>query len=385
MEEIYTTAEAANKVGATRRTITDWIKSGRLRADPAPRGVGRGPGRGWRIKYTDLLAAVKGTQWDVIEATSIPMMLNDPDSRSRDSTSLLVRWPLEQRVEPFTLDLLCEDYTRLRAVTYTVSIPMIDRLLRTANYEEFQVIFGSEKLVTAGARAIFNFQYALEEEMNRGFVAAAGLDDPRTQALMAHVAEGRGEFRAMKDKVAHSKIYLLDGDGRRRVILGSANLSETAFSGRQGEVMLAFDDDEFMWEQIEGTYLDLYDHASNTVPLTTEARPAEIVPIDQLALFLAVTKRQAPVPLYVPASDDDAPGSVEQIAVLMDRMNTRMSLAVNGTLAVSNMGDAKLTPGIVKQMTRTAAAARPPFDHLAIGSTTVRADSCSMGKSSNGL
>ena len=50
---------------------------------------------------------------------------------------------------------------------------------------------------------------------------------------------------SLKDNIAHSKLYLLDADNpeRRRVIVGSANLSERAFGGKQPETLIVFDDD----------------------------------------------------------------------------------------------------------------------------------------------
>ena len=42
----------------------------------------------------------------------------------------------------------------------------------------------------------------------------------------------------LRNYVAHAKLYLLSADdGRHRVIVGSANLSERAFSGRQPETL----------------------------------------------------------------------------------------------------------------------------------------------------
>jgi len=44
-------------------------------------------------------------------------------------------------------------------------------------------------------------------------------------------------------------MFILEGNGRRRVILGSANLSLSAFGGLQGEHLVVFDDDPGMYER----------------------------------------------------------------------------------------------------------------------------------------
>ena len=40
----------------------------------------------------------------------------------------------------------------------------------------------------------------------------------------------------------------------RRVIVGSANLSETAFSGRQAETLIVFDNDDTAWSHYVAQY-----------------------------------------------------------------------------------------------------------------------------------
>ena len=52
-----------------------------------------------------------------------------------------------------------------------------------------------------------------------------------------------------RDILSHEKIYLLSAkDGRKRVIMGSANMSAAAFEGRQRENICYMDGDEaFDW------------------------------------------------------------------------------------------------------------------------------------------
>ena len=154
-----------------------------------------------------------------------------------NALSLQVVWPEEERAELFSPDILT-GYDTLRAVTYSVSIPMILRLLMNDLYQDLEVIFGDERLAKAAtADRIFAWQRSLEEHLTKGFVGMGGLDDPKAKIIMDRQSAGTARFFAMSGSVVHSKIYLLENRAHRRVLVGSANLSTRAMSGRQGEVL----------------------------------------------------------------------------------------------------------------------------------------------------
>ena len=67
--------------------------------------------------------------------------------------------------------------------------------------------------------------------------------------------------------ISHAKVYLLDGPQARRVIVGSANLSVTAFGGEQAETLQAFDDDDLAWETYERLYNRVRVSATDEVPI----------------------------------------------------------------------------------------------------------------------
>ena len=76
----------------------------------------------------------------------------------------------------------------------------------------------------------------------------------------------------LRKQIAHAKLYLLEDteSGRRRAIIGSANLSETAFGGRQSETLVCFDDDDAAWGHYLGMYEAIRDQASDEIPLPPE-------------------------------------------------------------------------------------------------------------------
>ncbi len=51
-------------------------------------------------------------------------------------------------------------------------------------------------------------------------------------------------LRVAQQEIVHSKIYLLETSDCHRVVVGSANLSETALGGKQPETLVAMDDDK---------------------------------------------------------------------------------------------------------------------------------------------
>ena len=75
--------------------------------------------------------------------------------------------------------------------------------------------------------------------------AIMGLKDEGHSHILSEVRLGRARFRVLRQSIAHAKLYLLEdsASGRTRVIIGSANLSERAFSWLQPETLVKFDDD----------------------------------------------------------------------------------------------------------------------------------------------
>lgn len=358
MKDVYESAsEAAVAIGAPSKTISGWIKDGRLPAEPRKRGGLIA----WRIKHEDLVAATRGTQFAIIPANNekqIAMVADDPDSATKDAASIKVRWPDEQRVEPFSMDMF-QGYSRFRALTYTVSLPMIYRVLMAGNYDRFQILLGKQKLITASINTVFDVQGEIREELRRGYIAMGGNVDPRVAALVDRVAQGEGEFRALKDKSAHSKIYLLDGNGRSRVMVGSANLSETAFSGRQAEIMLAYDNNEWVWEEIERDFQNLYDIGTVEAALHTEERqPSEIIPVEDW-MFKSEIDRGDTVTVYAPAMADDAPEDVVKLGVQFDSTKERIRIASIGTLKPNKEGYLKITPARVQTISKKAGEVTP--------------------------
>ncbi len=97
---------------------------------------------------------------------------------------------------------------------------------------------------------------------------------------------------------AHSKIYLLEGANKRRVIVGSANASERAFSGKQAEKLIVFDDEQ-AWNYYVREYELVKQLATNEVALTdVNVTQAEIL-LEELPLMQEVQRSKTALTIFI--------------------------------------------------------------------------------------
>jgi len=178
-----------------------------------------------------------------------------------DSSGLNVVFAKYIRSQPFDFSLF-EGFNQLRVLTYSASIPMIVRMLNLFN--KVECVFGYEG-VLRDVSTIIAYQKVASENL---VTAIKESTDERRLAIINKINSNQARFFVVKDAIAHSKIYLLESDLHRRVIVGSANLSERAFSGKQAETVLVFDDDDGAWEAFEYDYLSVKETATSelTVP-----------------------------------------------------------------------------------------------------------------------
>ena len=227
--------------------------------------------------------------------------LDDPDSRTR-SPQLQVVYAEALRVETFTMDLFA-GFTEMRALTYTSSIPMVLRLLRDYDYDDFECIFGHGGVLSRDAADLLAFQSVVQARLNQGFVGARGISPERREVIYRRAAEGTARFLVVKDAIAHAKIYLLEREDKRRVIVGSANLSESAFSGRQAETVTVFDDDPVAWEHFSRQYEDVRSVATSNVPLRAEPLPGDLV--ENTPALKDAEERPDGVTIFLPAQTEE--------------------------------------------------------------------------------
>ena len=163
---------------------------------------------------------------------------------------------------------LFDSFDRIRILTYSAGVSAIVRLLDRHGFSDFECVFGCENTLRT-LRDIMAFQQVAIGDTR---AAIKKLPDERHAFILSRVREGQARFRVLRKEIAHAKLYLLENteSGRKRVLLGSANLSETAFGGRQSETLVCFDDDDSAWGHYLGMYETIRDQASDEIPLPPE-------------------------------------------------------------------------------------------------------------------
>ena len=141
---------------------------------------------------------------------------------------------------------LFDGFDRLYAITFSSGINFVYKLLDMFEYSE--VIFGCENVISYNMSEIIAYQNNLIEKM-REKASKSKIN------LLDKIDSGNTKFYVARKQISHEKIYLLESnDGRKRVIMGSANMSFNAFGGRQRENICYIDGEQaFEW------YKDVFD------------------------------------------------------------------------------------------------------------------------------
>ena len=165
---------------------------------------------------------------------------------------------------------------------------------------------------------------------------ALQLEDERQRVIFERIQADRARFYVVKDNIAHAKLYLLEADGgeRHRVIVGSANLSERAFGGKQPETLVVFDNDAKAWEHYTREYDAVKETASDRIDMPVDLREVEIA-------FTDTPVMQDPGPTVFRASPVEemtlpqVMHKVEELAVPIDRVVTLQVTRENGRYVVT--------------------------------------------------
>ncbi|GMG76994.1 phospholipase D family protein [Priestia megaterium] len=127
-------------------------------------------------------------------------------------------------------------YQHLRAATFVSSPHFVFDTF--SNFETIDLILGIEDTVF-----LKSFQLGLEKSLNPERITETweSFDNETKNKI---VDNKYNIFYPLKNKPIHSKIYLLEGQDEYRVVIGSANLTNKAFTGNQFEELLVFDEPE---------------------------------------------------------------------------------------------------------------------------------------------
>ena len=261
-----------------------------------------------------------------------------------DGTGLRVVRAAFLEEQKFDWDLF-QGYDRLRVLTYSASIKTIVRMLDQFSFDTFECVFGCEATLRT-MKTILAFQQIAVGDTR---AAIMGLTDERHLRILEQVHAGRAHFRVLRKSIAHAKLYLLSGPGdRNRVIMGSANLSETAFSGKQQEAIVVFDDDKAAWEHYNRMFDTIRNDASDEIPLPEERITIAEIEVSETPVMsdisgTLVIEAPAPEESYV-----SVPVQIERIEKVAAVLEPRISAA----LPQIRNGRQTITPEIKREISR---------------------------------
>lgn len=135
---------------------------------------------------------------------------------------------------------LFSGFGTLHAITYSSGIGFVYRLLDL--FEQAEIIFGCDEVISYSLQEVMAYQCKMVERI-RETAGKMKVD------LVSRIDQRTLRFYVAHSVLSHEKIYLLSAaDGRKRVIMGSANMSFSAFGGHQRENICYLDGEEaYQW------------------------------------------------------------------------------------------------------------------------------------------
>lgn len=172
---------------------------------------------------------------------------------------------------------LFEGYDRLYAITYSSGIDFVCALLR--KFDHAEIIFGCDEVISYSLQEIVAYQLKTIERLREN-------NSKNKLDLIERIDSGSLKLLVARKILSHEKMYLLEADdGRKRVVLGSANMSYSAFTGRQRENICYLDGEKaFEWykDSFEALKSDSSDDiTSAALKLADDHENLEEIPVMQ--------------------------------------------------------------------------------------------------------
>lgn len=135
---------------------------------------------------------------------------------------------------------LFEGYNSLKAITFSSSLTFIEKI--SNSFTNIELLFGNEN-VLGNIQKLFEYQLFKITWLNDYFKQR--VKPKETDFLYQKILEEKLKIFLSRRK-SHVKLYLLsnENEDKYRIITGSANLSETALTGKQQELLFYSDKKE---------------------------------------------------------------------------------------------------------------------------------------------
>src|SRR5579875_692057 len=253
---------------------------------------------------------------------------------SSDEPTLDVVYSRFQRHEPFT-PALFTGFSSLRVLTYSASIPMIVQMLN--QFDSIECVFGYEGAISNFASLLGSQRFICDELIT----AIQGLEDQRKRTLLEYIHQGKAHFYLVQGAISHSKLYLLESPTRRLVLTGSANWSQRAFSGKQYEELIAYENDERAWNYFERRYRQVRERATRRI--STETLRKETVLIEDLPIMQEAQKAQEKEGITVFVHSPTAPALLPRVVHVVEHLAEGYKPAVQAIVPVMRGGQIQFT------------------------------------------
>lgn len=257
------------------------------------------------------------------------------------SASLDVVKMIFDGAESCTWQELFSGFDTLHAITYSSGIDFVYQLIDL--FEQAEILFGCDEVISYSLQEVMAYQCKMVERM-RDTASKMKLD------LVSRIENGSLRFFVARSVLSHEKLYLLSSqDGRKRVIMGSANLSRSAFGGYQRENICYVDGDaayDWYWD----CYCQLREDCTDQIAKETLLFADDGTNLEELPIARTVKAKKALV--LRPAEE-----AKEEVRFVLDVKNLAGKFA-SSVPKPDKKGKLILSPDKIKSIRRQVVAAQ---------------------------
>lgn len=243
--------------------------------------------------------------------------------------------------ESCTWQELFSGFDTLHAITYSSGIDFVYQLIDL--FEQAEILFGCDEVISYSLQEVMAYQCKMVERM-RDTASKMKLD------LVSRIENGSLRFFVARSVLSHEKLYLLSSqDGRKRVIMGSANLSRSAFGGYQRENICYVDGDaayDWYWD----CYCQLREDCTDQIAKETLLFTDDGTNLEELPIARTVKAKKALV--LQPAEE-----AKEEVRFVLDVKNLAGKFA-SSVPKPDKKGKLILSPDKIKSIRRQVVAAQ---------------------------
>ncbi len=219
-------------------------------------------------------------------------------------------------------------FNKLRAITYSSGLNFVCQLVTL--FADAEIIFGCEDVMSYTFQEIMAYQVKLIEKI-RNKTSKTNME------LLQRIDNKSVRLYVAREQLSHEKIYLLEADdGRKRVIMGSANMSFNAFGGKQRENICYVDGDS-AYDWYSDVYNELKNNSTDNITKTAITVADADENLDELPIAAAAKAKK----LIVLETDKT---NSEDVKFVLDTRQLAKNLAPLSPVVDKKSGKILITP-----------------------------------------